>query len=151
MRDAHRAPVGTLVNLTVGERRQEPRRPRVVVAEADPVLRALLVQALRADDYDVVAVGGGPDLLRLMASTWGKLAGLDLLVSDTRIRGWNGVELVEGLRAIGWKAPVVLMSSSLDAEMRARVLTTGALLFRKPLDVEELRAAVRWLLRDARR
>jgi DNA-binding response OmpR family regulator len=124
--------------------------PRVLVAEDDPEMRRLVVEALRGDGYEVLEARDGGRLLVELAQ---ELAGgsrpdlVDLLVTDLRMPICNGLQIVEQLRAARCPTPVVMMTAFGDATTRDRALALGALLFDKPFDVDDLRTAVACLLR----
>ena len=76
------------------------RRARVVIAEDDATLRELLAAALRLDGHEVSEARDGCELLDLLASSVmddGKLP--DLVISDLRMPGWDGMQVLAGLRA----------------------------------------------------
>jgi DNA-binding response OmpR family regulator len=126
--------------------------PRIVVAEDDSEMRRLVVEALRKDGYDVIAVSDGGRLLvtlahELVAPEGTELA--DLVVSDVRMPVCSGMQILEQLRAARWRVPVILMTAFGDAATREHARMLGALLFDKPLDLDDLRTAVASMLRRA--
>jgi DNA-binding response OmpR family regulator len=119
--------------------------PRILLAEDDPDMRALVAQSLRKDGYEVIEVPDGGRLLVSLATTYGhheEYDAYDLLISDVRMPVCSGLEIVEGLRKAHWKIPVILMTAFGDAQTRARAEAFGAVLFDKPFDVDDLRTAV---------
>jgi DNA-binding response OmpR family regulator len=124
--------------------------PRVLVAEDDDEMRRLVVEALRKDGYDVVAVNDGGRLLVALAHGFVDREGADLadlVVSDVRMPVCTGMQILEQLRAAHWHVPVILMTAFGDAATREHARTLGALLFDKPFDLDDLRTAVASLLR----
>jgi len=126
--------------------------PRILVAEDDPDMRRLVVETLREDGYDVVAVSDGGRLLVTLAheivdENGAELA--DLLVSDVRMPTCSGMEILEQLRASHRRMPVILMTAFGDAATHDHAEALGALLFDKPFDIDDLRTAVASLLRRA--
>jgi DNA-binding response OmpR family regulator len=123
---------------------------RVLVAEDDPDMRNLVVEALRKDGHEVQqAVDGGHLLVRL-AEAFDQdptLASIDVVVSDVRMPGCSGLEIVERLFDARWCVPLVLMTAFGDEETRNRAQRVGAVLFDKPLRLDELRAAVKRAIR----
>jgi DNA-binding response OmpR family regulator len=120
------------------------------VAEDDPEMRRLVVEALRADGYDVREA---PDGGRLLVALAQEFAGpqrphlVDLLITDVRMPICTGLQIVEQLRAARWPTPVILMTAFGDARARDRAVALGAVLFDKPFDMDDLRTAVAALLR----
>lgn len=120
------------------------RRSRVLVAEDDPEMRFLVVRALRKEGYEVVEVGDGERLMIELTSRlmrFGALVGLDLVVTDIRMPGRDGIEVAEILRGATLRVPVILMTGFGDEEVRKRAASLGAVLFDKPFRLEDLRAA----------
>lgn len=124
--------------------------PRILVAEDDADMRRLVVEALHKDGYDVVAISDGGRLLVTLAHEIVERGGAglaDLLVSDVRMPICTGMQILEQLRASHWMIPVILMTAFGDAATREQARGLGAMLFDKPFDLGELRAAVALLLR----
>jgi DNA-binding response OmpR family regulator len=127
--------------------RHEP--PRVLVAEDDDAMRALVVDVLRKDGLDVVEACDGGRLLvtlarEITADGGGDL--VDLVVSDVRMPVCTGMQILEQLRAAHRLVPYILITAFGDSACQHRVRSLGALLIDKPFDVAELRAAVSCLL-----
>jgi DNA-binding response OmpR family regulator len=124
--------------------------PRILVAEDDTDMRWLVVEALRKDGYEVIAVSDGGRLLVTLAHEFEDRNGSglpDLLVSDLRMPICSGMHILEQLRAANWRIPVVLMTAFGDTATRERARKLGAWLFDKPFDLDDLRTAVASLLR----
>ena len=107
-------------------------------------MRCLVARALRKDGYDVVEVGDGESLMREVTSRlmrFGALDEVDLVVSDVRMPGRDGLEIAEVLRGATFRVPLILMTGFGDDEVRRRAASLGAVLFDKPFRLEDLRAA----------
>ena len=127
---------------------QAPNRARILVAEDDEDLREALVAALADEPWTVEVAPNGAVLLDRLASAL--LAGSprpDVIVTDVRMPGITGLEVLAGLRANGWRVPIVLMTGfgSRDLYRAARRLGAAAVLD-KPFDVNHLRALIRSLV-----
>ena len=124
---------------------------RVLVAEDDPEMRRLVVEALRKDGHDVTEAADGGRLLVRLAEVFDRdpfMAAVDVIVSDVRMPVCSGLELVERLFEARWRVPCILMTAFGDDDVRRRAGAIGALLLDKPLSLDELCGAVR---RAARR
>lgn len=122
---------------------------RVLVAEDDHEMRRLVVEALRADGYEVSAVPDGGRLLVTLAHRIVDREGeavADLIVADIRMPICTGLQILEQLRASHRWVPFILMTAFGDARTRAHASQLGATLLDKPFAVAELRAAVAALL-----
>ncbi|WP_437324805.1 response regulator [Sorangium sp. So ce381] len=124
-------------------------RIRVLLAEDDRELRLLLATALRRDGYEVLEAHDAKHLLELMgeALVSGNGAPVDVVVSDIRMPGASGLDLLAGLRRDDWTTPVVLITAFGDPETHAEAYRLGAdAVLDKPLDVDDLRLVVQTLV-----
>jgi two-component system response regulator AtoC len=119
---------------------------RIFVAEDDPEMLRLIVEALRGDGHDVEQVSDGGRLLVELARARPEGRRIDLVVSDIRMPTCTGLQILEVLRAAHRKVPVILMTAFGDDDTRNRAERLGAVLFDKPFAVGDLRAAVTKLL-----
>ncbi|MGE6760292.1 response regulator [Corallococcus interemptor] len=128
-------------------REETAHAPRILVAEDDDAMRTMLVRTLSRAGYTVVEVEDGfelGDYVAMMQGHGGTLAPPDLIVSDVRMPGRTGLEALGRLRAQGITCPVLLLSAFADEETHAEALRLGARrLLDKPVDMDELKAAVR--------
>jgi len=124
---------------------------RVLVAEDDPEMRRLVVEALRKDGHEVLEATDGGRMLVRLAEAFDRdpaLLSVDVIVSDMRMPVCSGLDLLERLAEARWRIPCILMTAFGDDETRKRVDRIGAVLLDKPLSQDVLRATVR---RQARR
>ena len=121
---------------------------RVIVAEDDPEMRRLVVEALRKDGHEVTEAADGGRLLVQIAEAFDhdpSLSLVDVIVSDVRMPVCNGIELLERLADARWRVPMILMTAFGDEDTRKRAERLGAVLFDKPLSLDALRDAVKRL------
>jgi CheY-like chemotaxis protein len=119
-----------------------PHRCSVLVVDDDPDLRELLRVALGAEGYDAACVDNGRaalNHLRSHADTCIIL--LDLLLPVMDGTDFRTAQLQD--RSLAW-IPVILMSGAPDSERRARELGARRLV-RKPLDLDEVKQALRYV------
>lgn len=109
---------------------------RVLVADDEDALRALLVEALQEEGLEVVEAVDGEDALRLATAEH-----FDALVLDHRMPGLTGGEVYEQLRARGGAAPAILITAARGAEEIAAAFGFKQVL-PKPFDVDELLACI---------
>lgn len=122
-----------------------PPARRVVLAEDDDEMRSLVAHALRAAGAAVEEVASGGDLLARMLSALDAGATMpDVVVSDVRMPGTSGLEVLRELRRRGCEVPVVLLTGFGDADLHEEVRAFGhARLFDKPFDLDDLLGLVR--------
>ena len=124
-------------------------RARVLLADDDDEMRRLLADALRLDGHDVVEARDGTGLLSLVGSTTlptsaGRPAGV--IVSDIRMPGVTGLEVLRLVRERDPLMPMVLITGFGDAETRAEAHRLGAdVVLDKPVDLYHLLEVVRLL------
>ncbi len=123
-----------------------PRPFRILVAEDDLEMRRMVADALRGDGYDVIELVDGGRLLVDIAARMNARESIDLVVSDIRMPVCTGLQILEVLRLSHWHTPVILMTAFGDEATRKRAASLMAVLFDKPFDLDELRAAVARLL-----
>jgi CheY-like chemotaxis protein len=122
------------------------RAPRAIIAEDVEDVRRVLAVALRGMGYEILEASSGGELLDQLAD--GLLSGdpksrPDVIITDVRMPGLTGIEILAGLRHAGWQTPIVLMTAYADPELREEVRRLGGdALFAKPFDVDDLITAV---------
>ncbi|WP_278393012.1 response regulator transcription factor [Sphingobium yanoikuyae] len=84
----------------------EPERPRVLLVEDDSAVRRSIQLILQARGYDVRAFSSGA--LALADPSALEAA---CLVTDYRMAGMSGLDLLRGLRAVGWRRPAILITA----------------------------------------
>ncbi len=108
-------------------------------------MRRLVVEALRKDGHLVHEAADGAGLVDSIVRAVGHAPGapgIDVVVSDIRMPGFTGLEVVEWLFDIGRELPFVLMTAFGDDAVRQRARAAGAMVLDKPLSLGELRNAV---------
>ena len=122
----------------------EPRPPRVLLAEDDEEMRALLTEELRDAGYQVFPVPDGKGLFRCLKSQRSVCPLPDLVVSDIRMPGLSGMEVLRSLRKSDWTMPVIMITAFGDKQTHDEARELGAAtVLDKPFDVEELVHAAR--------
>ena len=92
--------------------------------------------------YRVTEASSGDDLLNRLWERSRHQGRFDLIVSDIRMPGFTGLEVLDGLRDdfdpfIG-DTPVIFITAFGDAAVHAEAEQMGATVFDKPFDVEDL-------------
>lgn len=114
-------------------------RPRILLADDHEDLRSLLAVVLRRDGYEVIEAEDGMALIESVRTCWP----MDAIVTDLRMPGISGFEVMEALRSISCKVPVVVITAFGDAATHAEARRLGAAaVFDKPFEVDDLRIAL---------
>lgn len=123
----------------------------ILLAEDDKEMRALLSLALRKAGYEVTECRDGVGLLThleplLLPNGIGD-KDVDLIISDIRMPGFTGMEVLEGAPMNEGFPPMILITAFGDEETHALAKEFGAAaMFDKPFDMDELLAKVHELL-----
>jgi DNA-binding response OmpR family regulator len=128
----------------------EKSRPRILVAEDDDAMRKLLLEALRAEDYDVTECRDGAEFLLQFEAFFvrGREVDFDVIISDILMPGLTGLEILEDARHYDGFPPMILITAFGDQKTRARAVKSGAAaIFDKPFEIDELLGKVRELTR----
>lgn len=123
------------------------------MAEDDADLRQLIASVLRADGHQVVEASSGTQLVDVVlkhaiyAEASAKLA--DVIISDIRMPGCSGLQVLADIHGRTWAPPVVLMTAFCDSLTHQEAKRLGAsALMEKPLDLNNLRSIVDELVSD---
>ncbi|WP_206813579.1 response regulator [Chroococcus sp. FPU101] len=116
---------------------------RILLIEDDVVLADILVQSLKRLRYLVDAVEDGE-----LGWEYTQSASYDLILMDVGLPKLDGISLCERLRRQGYSTPILLMTAKDEQRDRIRGLDAGADDYLiKPVNIEELQARLRALLR----
>ncbi len=116
---------------------------RVLVVDDEATIRASLVEALTAEGYEVEAAETGEEAL---ARCHG--GGFDLLVTDLKLPGVTGLEVLQAIRNQGRQTPVILMTAYGDVDTAVAAMRAGAYDFiQKPFKLNTIKKQVRSVLR----
>ena len=118
--------------------------PAILLVDDDPFILESTLDRIRAalPNITVETVTRGDDALARL-----QLRRFDLLLTDVRMPGLDGLSLLRAARALQPDLPILLMTSSSDIDL-AQAQAAGAQgLLPKPFSAEELITAIRYGLR----
>lgn len=121
---------------------QEAEHTYLCLIEDDVDMRKALAAALRTEGYHVLEAADGTDVIgrldRIMTDI-GALATIDVVVTDQRMPGATGLEVLRDVRNTDWATPVVLISAFADVPLYEEARRLGATaVLRKPFKLNEL-------------
>jgi CheY-like chemotaxis protein len=124
-------------------------KPLLALAEDDELLRDTLSDALERDGWQVLALEDGYELADYLEfALKGKQP--SLVLTDVRMPGLSGLEVVERARARGIVCPIVVMTSWPDPKLSERAKALGrTLLIPKPAELDVLLTSLRDAVNDA--
>jgi DNA-binding NtrC family response regulator len=113
--------------------------PRILVVDDDPGQRSLLDSFLRGQNFEVVLADSGERALGLLSG-----GSFSMLISDVRMPGLSGLEMLRRVRPQFPSLPVLLVTAYADIRDAVVAMRDGALNYlAKPIDLDELLACVR--------
>lgn len=123
---------------------------RVLLAEDDVELRALLCWRLRGAGYEVTEVGDGQELLERLIEGHehdGRHEPFDVVLSDINMPHFNALDVLVGARRCLTTTPVILMTAFGDAHTRDQANRLGAAaVLDKPFELDELSSTLARIL-----
>ncbi len=119
----------------------ERRRLTVHVIDDDEAVRRAIAMLLRSARLRVEAYPSGLAFLDALSSLGGAQTGC--VITDVRMPGMDGLELMQRLRASGFRGPIVVMTAHGDVSTAVRAMKAGAVDFiEKPFDDDVLLATI---------
>jgi DNA-binding response OmpR family regulator len=145
-------PMGRVVSRAIGYQSREAATParRVLLAEDSTDVRELLKTALELDGYEVIGFPDGTSLVDYLGDALRPHADTavpDIIITDIRMPGFSGIDVLAALRRADLQVPVILITAFGNEEIDAEARRLGAAgLFAKPFDIDDLRTALRYFL-----
>lgn len=115
--------------------------PRILVAEDDLEMRKMLVWSIKRKDYEVIECGDGIVLMKHLGllEPENSAPNIDLVVSDIRMPGTNGLRVLEMAKDFEELPPIILITAYPDQETYDKAERLGArAVLAKPFDVDDL-------------
>lgn len=112
-------------------------KPRVLIVEDEEKLRRVLSIQLESEGFDVDTAGSAEAALRLAERC-------ALVLTDLRLPGMDGLDLLDRLRQQNARVPVVVMTAFGSVEIAVEAMKRGAADFLpKPFSIDHLMTVVR--------
>jgi DNA-binding NtrC family response regulator len=111
----------------------QPRKT-ILVADDDPHIQAVLEARLVSAGYEVILAADGREALDILAGT-----SVDLVISDIRMPGLNGLELQASLEKTAPKLPIIFLTAYGSIQDAVKAIKSGAVDYlTKPFEGREL-------------
>jgi DNA-binding response OmpR family regulator len=123
----------------------------VLLAEDDANMRRLIARTLRKEACEILEAADGAQLVRMLVTHVLDGAAdhptVDLIISDVRMPGANGLDVLAALRRQDTTTPVILITAFGDPDTHLEAHRLGAVLvLNKPFEMDDLRVVVRSLV-----
>ncbi len=118
----------------------------VCVIDDQAMMRDSLAQTLKAQDHKVLTFESAQEALTDI-----RQRPYDVVITDLRLPGMDGVELLREMRRLGLDMPVILMTAYASVETAVEAMKLGAFDYiQKPFNPEEVCTRVERALRERR-
>jgi two-component system NtrC family response regulator len=116
----------------------------ILIVDDEKNYLVVLDALLAPEGYEIVTADNAPDALRLVRE-----ADLDLVITDMKMPGMNGMELLEECKRIKPELPVIMMTAYGTIEMAVEAMKKHAYDYiTKPFQNEQLKLTVRKALEN---
>ncbi|MCI5146572.1 MAG: sigma-54-dependent Fis family transcriptional regulator, partial [Candidatus Electrothrix sp. AR3] len=111
----------------------------ILVVDDEPNYLIILSELLRDEEYEVFTANSGAVALKKARET-----DLDLVITDMKMPGMDGIELLSKLKEFNQYLPVILITAYAEVGKAVEAMHLGAFTYlAKPFSNEELLASVR--------
>ncbi len=115
---------------------------RILVVDDDEGIRENLAELFELVGYSILSAGSAPEALRMLSAN-----DVDLLLTDYRMPGPTGVELIESARRVKPGLRAVLMTAFGDSYTEIESVRRGAIGYlNKPFEADEVTGLVARIL-----
>jgi two-component system, NtrC family, response regulator PilR len=111
----------------------------ILVVDDEKSLRDFLTIMLENEGYEVQTASSGEKAVKLVQES-----AFDLVITDFRMKGANGIEVLEAVKVYNPAIPVLLMTAYASAETAVEAMKKGAYDYiSKPFKVEDLQLIIK--------
>lgn len=119
---------------------------KILVVDDDRQMRLDLAEILAMEGYDVDSAGSGEEALELIKET-----DYDIVLSDLKMPGMSGMELLAHIRKLKLETRVIMITAFATIESAVEAMKRGASDYiSKPFKINEIEVAVRRALEEAK-
>ena len=109
-------------------------RPRILIADDEPDLLALMRETLERQGFDVATASDGKEALAAIRQAPPDIAVLDLIMP-----GCDGFELIKRMQDLHYSMSVIIITGQATCDARDRAMRDGAVGYlQKPFSAESL-------------
>ena len=112
---------------------------RILIVEDDDLMRELMTKILAGEHYHIFQASSGEEALKLLQEQT-----IDLVLTDLRLTGMNGLQLLTEVRAFDQEIVVIVMTAYASVETAVEAMRKGAYDYlTKPFINDEIRVMLR--------
>jgi two-component system, NtrC family, response regulator len=111
----------------------------ILVVDDEPNYQIVLSELLREEGFEVYTTSTGEDAFKLAREI-----DLDLIITDMRMPGMSGLELLKAFKALNRDLPVIMITAFGEVEKAVEAMQAGAFNYlTKPFNNDELVVSIR--------
>jgi len=112
---------------------------RILIVEDDDLMRELMTKILAGEHYHIFQASSGEEALKLLQEQT-----IDLVLTDLRLTGMNGLQLLTEVRSFDQEIVVIVMTAYASVETAVEAMRKGAYDYlTKPFINDEIRVMLR--------
>jgi DNA-binding NtrC family response regulator len=112
---------------------------RILIVEDDDLMRELMTKILAGEHYHIFQASSGEEALKLLQEQT-----IDLMLTDLRLTGMNGLQLLTEVRSFDQEIVVIVMTAYASVETAVEAMRKGAYDYlTKPFINDEIRVMLR--------
>jgi DNA-binding NtrC family response regulator len=116
-----------------------PGGDRILIVEDEELMRELLSRILEGENYRIFQASSGEEALKLLQDQ-----AIDLVLTDLRMKGMTGLELLTEVRSLDPEIVVIVMTAYASVETAVEAMRKGAYDYlTKPFINDEIRVMIR--------
>ena len=116
---------------------------KIIVVDDEEIVLSLICDTLEDEGYDIKTASNGEDALKIIEQD-----NFDLIISDIRMPGIDGIELIKKTREIQPEIGVIFMTGYANLNSAKNAIKQGAFDYiMKPFEISEIRKAVKDAIR----
>ena len=117
-------------------------RKRILVIEDDEEMRSLLKDFMEEEGFEVQTIDNGSEAFRKLMKEL-----FDLIITDIRMPGLSGLDVLPGIRKLQPEAPILVITAFGSGEVCRKALERGATAYlEKPIHLINLRRLISEML-----
>ena len=130
---------GFTPELVTAQPAEEATPSRLLIIDDDEDVRLLLRDLLEESDYEVQVAQCGEDALKMI-----RMSTYDLIVTDLRLTGMHGLEVIKEVKAIDAGIDVIVMTGYASVNSAVESMKAGAVDYiTKPFNSDQIKMVVK--------
>ncbi len=111
---------------------------RIIIIDDDEEMRSLLKDFFEGEGFETDSANSGAEAMRRLSENH-----FDLVITDIRMPGLTGLDILPRIRRLKPEVPIVVMTAHGSDDVRRRSLERGATIYlEKPIPLSKLKTVI---------